>query len=47
MPPVVFAAAIAFGPHLSVLRKPARSLGRLTMQLLDRRRRAIDARAGI
>jgi len=45
MRPVVIAAALAFGPHLSLLRRPARSLGRVAMDLLDRRRRAIDARA--
>lgn len=44
MRPVVAAAALAFGPHLGVLRRPARTLGRVAMELLDRRRRAIDRR---
>lgn len=42
MRPVVLAAALAFGPHLKVLRRPARRLGKTAMQLLDRRRKAID-----
>ena len=41
----VLAAAIAFGPHLKVLRSPARRLGHRVMIWLDRRREAIDARA--
>jgi DNA-binding LacI/PurR family transcriptional regulator len=40
----VLAAALAFGPHLSVVRQPVRSLGRAVIRLLDRRRSAIDRR---
>jgi hypothetical protein len=39
----VLAAALAFGPHLSVVRPPIRALSRAVMTLLDRRRQAVDA----
>lgn len=38
----VMAVAVAFGPHITVVRKPARSLARLVINYLDRRRRLID-----
>jgi len=40
----VLAAALAFGPHLAVLRAPARTLGRAVMGWLDRRRDIADGR---
>lgn len=40
----VMAAALAFGPHMRVIRAPARTFGRAVMNLLDRRRNAIDRR---
>lgn len=39
----VLAAALAFGPHLGVLRSPARRVGRRVMSWLDRRRDLVDA----
>lgn len=41
----VLAAALAFGPHLSVLRRPARSVGNRVIRWLDRRREMVDARS--
>jgi hypothetical protein len=40
----VLAAALAFGPHLAVLRAPARTLGHAVMNWLDRRREQVDGR---
>jgi hypothetical protein len=38
----VLAAALAFGPHVKVLRAPARTVGRAVMRWLDRRRELAD-----
>ena len=40
----VLAAALAFGPHMKVIRRPARTIGHRVMAWLDRRREAIDER---
>jgi hypothetical protein len=40
----VMAVAVAFGPHMNVVRKPARTVAHLLMTYLDRRRRLIDER---
>ena len=38
----VMAVAVAFGPHLAVVRKPARRVASLVINYLDHRRRLID-----
>lgn len=38
----VMAVAVAFGPHIIMVRRPARKVAHLIMTYLDRRRRLID-----
>ena len=38
----VMAVAVAFGPHIKVVQKPAQTVAKIVMNYLDRRRRLID-----
>ena len=38
----VMAVAVAFGPHIAVVRRPARKVAEVVMTYLDHRRRIID-----
>lgn len=42
----VLAAALAFGPHVKLIRPPVRRLARVVLGMLDRRRDAVDQRGG-